>query len=46
MKYLKKIADLIARLELEKFSGKLILTLLFNQGGIRDVKKNLEDKLI
>lgn len=45
MKYIKKIVDLIKRLELEKFTGVLIIKIFFNQGGIRDAKKNLEDNI-
>ena len=45
MQYIKKIVDLIKRLDADGFTGKLILTFIFNQGGIRDVKKNIEDKI-
>jgi len=43
--YVKRIIDLIKTLASDGFTGKLTLTLIFNQGGVRDVKKTIEDKI-
>lgn len=47
MNSIKKIIDLLKRLELERFTGTLVLKIVFNQGGIRTehCKKSLEDKI-
>ena len=39
----KKIVDIIRILVSNKFTGELRFTLLFNQGGVRQFKKTIED---
>ena len=45
IEFIKKISELIKELQFKGFTGILTLTLYFNNGGIRDAKKNIEDKI-
>lgn len=45
MDFTKKLIDIIQRLIIQKFTGIVTLTLYFNNGGIRDAKKSIEDKI-
>jgi hypothetical protein len=42
---LKQIKDYIEQLVKEKFTGEVVFTLRFNQGGIRDSKVTVEKPL-
>jgi hypothetical protein len=45
MDYIKKIIDMIQGFVVKKFTGVVTITIFFNEGGIRDAKKNIEDKI-
>ena len=40
--YIKKMLSFINTLKLERYTGIILFKLVFNQGGIRDLKKRTE----
>jgi hypothetical protein len=45
MDYIKSIIDIIKHLKGKRFTGELVLTLFFNQGGIRSAEKIVKEKV-
>lgn len=43
--FLQKLVDILNEMYKTRFTGTLILTLKFNQGGIRGVKKYTQESL-
>jgi len=41
----KEIVEVIDDLKKKKFTGKLTLIIVFNEGGIRDVEKMINQKI-
>ena len=45
LNYIKKISSIINALKIERFTGELVLSLFFNEGGIRGVEKIIKEKI-